>query len=1029
MRAEIDDFTKKQWEFLATLYALGQAVHINLIGELVPLPPGPFLDLLRRAQKQGLLIQTEADTYCLSQDLSKAVEEELNRINSPARLAKLLKRLKQAGLESSLNPRVMSRLYRMSGRETEHAVLQKDLAEQAAVKGDFAQALSHAENLVNSLTKAGLNNVIRGQFVSAALLLAKLRLRTGKRVAQVPALLKKARQEAAFMGDRRSMALADLHLGRFSYVSDRLSDALSSLVSGLDEVDELGDEDIVAQSSQFVGLYYFLQGMHKDAIRHFDRAMLEPSAGGKGLVNFFLPYSFGYCTAYLGQFSRSVGVLDYNLRRYREAEPTVAAYFSSALGIVLLMMGRLAQAEARLKEAEEISRRHSNHPSLLLANIGLSHLHFLKNDIQAAARIMAQSTLEAGRAEYQVSNYIFPFILEHLFEFHRRGIRCLPEQYHFQTQMEKVINGPNIHLRGVAYRLRARLALQQKREPEVIYEDLKASLRYLRRSGDPIEQAKTRGQIARLELAFGQSKRAARTAREAWAKLHQYKGMFFPDQAAALLETGGDQVKELVSKSEIVDRFLGILESLAPSTDLDNLLTRIVAAATRFYQAERGGLFWFEEPEAGRGPVLRTAWNLSAEETESENFRSNLSLVFQAYKQNLPLISKGAAEDGEGAVLCLPFELGGRVFGVLYHDNLYTEECFDFLDQEMLLRVASHMSAYIERIWDYCRLAEEKGRLYFGQSTKAAQEPADRLLGNSPEFRQLLARADQVAASDAPVMILGETGVGKELLARRLHRLSARSEGPFTAVDLSAVPEGLVESELFGHEKGAFTGAHRQKPGRLELAHKGTLFMDEIGEIPLFIQVKLLRILQEKTFVRVGGTRTQASDFRLIAATNRDLGEEVAAGRFREDLFYRLNVIPLKVPPLRERGRDIILLAKYFVNWYVRKHNRPPLELSKKNRAELTNYHWPGNVRELKNIIERAVLLATDSWMDFNLSGDSTALGDPFADTPTMEELQRRYIRFVLEKTGGRKGGPDGAAAILGMKRSTLYTRMAKLGL
>ena len=405
-----------------------------------------------------------------------------------------------------------------------------------------------------------------------------------------------------------------------------------------------------------------------------------------------------------------------------------------------------------------------------------------------------------------------------------------------------------------------------------------------------------------------------------------------------------------------------------------------------------------------------------------------MSLVFQAYKSNLPLVAKSPGPGG-GAVLCLPFEVRGRVSGVLYHDNSYTYEGFDFLDQEMLFKVARHLSTYIERIWDYCRLAEEKGRLYSGQSARAGQAGSEKLVGNSPILKQLLSRADQVADSEASVLILGETGVGKELVAKRLHGLSSRSEGPFIAMDLSAIPEGLVESELFGHEKGAFTGAHRQKPGRLELAHLGTLFIDEIGEIPLIIQVKLLRILQDKSFTRIGGTKTLSSDFRLIAATNRDLKEEVAAGRFREDLFYRLNVIPLKMPPLRERGRDMVLLAKYFIRQYARKHNRPPLELTPENEAELTRYPWPGNVRELKNVIERAVLLAADGHLDLNLSAGQIPSSSPFSDTPTMAELQRRYIRFVLEKTGGRKGGPNGAAAILGMKRSTLYTRMAKLGL
>ena len=247
-------------------------------------------------------------------------------------------------------------------------------------------------------------------------------------------------------------------------------------------------------------------------------------------------------------------------------------------------------------------------------------------------------------------------------------------------------------------------------------------------------------------------------------------------------------------------------------------------------------------------------------------------------------------------------------------------------------------------------------------------------------------------------------------------------------VDLSAIPETLIESELFGHEKGAFTGADRQKPGRLELAHQGTLFIDEVGEIPVHLQTKLLRVLQEKTFVRIGASRPLSSDFRLLAATNRDLEVEVAEGRFRKDLYYRLNVVPLRVPPLRERGRDVALLAKHFLDHYGRKHNRPDIQLSSEEKEELLAYHWPGNVRELKNIIERAVLLAEEQVIGLNLPNKTEPLSNhPFEAMPTMEDLQRRYIKFVLERTGGRIGGPGGAAEILGMKRTTVYTRMKKL--
>jgi transcriptional regulator with GAF, ATPase, and Fis domain len=244
------------------------------------------------------------------------------------------------------------------------------------------------------------------------------------------------------------------------------------------------------------------------------------------------------------------------------------------------------------------------------------------------------------------------------------------------------------------------------------------------------------------------------------------------------------------------------------------------------------------------------------------------------------------------------------------------------------------------------------------------------------------------------------------------------------------MPEGLVESELFGHEKGAFTGADRQKKGRLELAHRGTLFIDEIGDIPLTVQVKLLRVLQEKTIMRVGSTKTIHSDFRLVAATHRDIAHMVAQGEFREDLYYRINVIPIHIPPLRQRVDDIPLLSDHFLSRYAAKYHRTEFRLSAEDENRLKAYNWPGNVRELKNVLERASLLSGEGKIDLNLPTGMTAPPrNPFEDLPSMDEIQRRYIRYVLEHTNGRQSGQEGATEILGMNRSTLYNRMKKLGI
>ena len=350
-------------------------------------------------------------------------------------------------------------------------------------------------------------------------------------------------------------------------------------------------------------------------------------------------------------------------------------------------------------------------------------------------------------------------------------------------------------------------------------------------------------------------------------------------------------------------------------------------------------------------------------------------------------------------------------------------------------QIAKNVEKYIRWIGDYCSQIEQKSRLVIDHITKNEFDERE-FKTQDRAMLALLAHSDQAAQYDAPVLILGESGVGKELIARRIHKMSRRKSMSFIALNLSSIPETLMESELFGHEKGAFTGADRQKMGSLEIADNGTFFIDEVGDIAKSIQVKILRALEEKTFYRVGGTRNIKSDFRLLAATNRDLSKEIELGNFREDLYYRLNVVPITVPSLRERGDDIIYLAEEFLNRYAKRYNRPVPTLTAQNKSWLKDYHWPGNVRELKNVIERLMILSTGDKIEFNMleisdrgleKSNHSCL--PFSDKPTMDDLQRQYIQFILKETNGKVSGPRGAAAILGMKRTTLYSRMKKLGI
>lgn len=310
----------------------------------------------------------------------------------------------------------------------------------------------------------------------------------------------------------------------------------------------------------------------------------------------------------------------------------------------------------------------------------------------------------------------------------------------------------------------------------------------------------------------------------------------------------------------------------------------------------------------------------------------------------------------------------------------------------------------------------------------------DDIISASETYRRVLQQVEQVAPTDTTVLILGETGTGKELVARSVYRLSKRAGRPLVKVNCAALPESLIESELFGHEKGAFTGAYARKIGRFELADGGTLFLDEIGELPLEMQVKLLRVLQEGEFEPLGSNHTRKVDVRIIAATNRNLEEAVANGEFRADLYYRLNVFPIVNPPLRERREDIPLLAKYFTNKYAAKTNKKITSVSKKTLQLLEMRPWPGNIRELENIIERAVVLnhgpklEISEWQENSILGN-TQTPNPEAGFETLAQHERKHIVAALARTNGRVTGASGAGKLLGINDKTLQSRMRKLGL
>jgi formate hydrogenlyase transcriptional activator len=439
----------------------------------------------------------------------------------------------------------------------------------------------------------------------------------------------------------------------------------------------------------------------------------------------------------------------------------------------------------------------------------------------------------------------------------------------------------------------------------------------------------------------------------------------------------------------------------------------------------------------------------------------DVSPAGHAISTGQPLLARGAELDrylsdiirilrseGIQTVSCVPLVTHSHTFGSL---NLASRrlDAFPPQDVELLQQVAAQIAIAVENALAFKeidalknKLAEEK--LYLEEEIRS-EFNFEEIVGESPALKRALAQVELAAPAGTTVLLLGETGTGKELFARAIHNLSQRRQRTFVKINCAAIPSGLLESELFGHERGAFTGAISQKIGRFELADRGTLFLDEVGDLPLELQPKLLRVLQEQEFERLGGTRTQRVDVRVVAATNADLSKRVAERAFRSDLYYRLNVFPIQIPALRERREDIPLLVRYFVQKFSRRLNKAVEYIPADAMDALANYSWPGNVRELENLLERAVLLspgkelrvplseikstsavATDSSFSFTSLTSSPSLTSPIS---TLEEAERQHILRALKQTQWRIAGPKGAALLLGMKRTTLQARIRKLGI
>ena len=480
----------------------------------------------------------------------------------------------------------------------------------------------------------------------------------------------------------------------------------------------------------------------------------------------------------------------------------------------------------------------------------------------------------------------------------------------------------------------------------------------------------------------------------------------------------------LVAYREIVD-FSG---RLLRSEDLDDLLTRLMDKVIGLSGADKGFLVLFQDG----APVVRVARNVQRENVDDALAEMSDSIIGKVIREQQPVIVSDALNDAEfsasasvinlalSSVMSVPLTEEGELFGLIYLGSNRIANLFEPATLEVVTVFASQASLLIRNAMLLNKLRADNEALRDALEDKRFGE----LIGSSAAMRDIYRKIGKVAPTDVSVLITGETGTGKELVARELHRRSERADKPFVVVNCGAIPENLLESELFGHVRGAFTGAVATRPGRFQEAHGGTLFLDEIGELPTALQVKLLRALQEKVVCKVGESKSEPVDIRVVAATHRALEREIRDGNFREDLYYRLNVVGLHLPPLRERGEDLMLIARYLLKRYAEHYNTKVRGFSPQCAMLMKKYHWPGNIRQVENRIKKAIIMAERAQLtpeDMELSDQDLEPVMPLAQAK--EEYQRRYINEVLARNNGNR---TKTAQDLGVDPRTIFRHLER---
>lgn len=850
---------------------------------------------------------------------------------------------------------------------------------------------------------------------------------------QILSVLKKALAKAQSGNMVSYQPILLMHLAKTEWLRSNYNEALKHFEKGQKLAEKINNPLLKRQAKIFSAFFLYWQGRYREAVFSYEQSVADIDQFPEGTFPILASITVGYCYTQIGQTSQGLGML-HSIHRHclEKGNDNLASIASYGIGAALLNLKKTDEALEHFKISFKEAQKRRNEYSMMLGSSCLAYIYFLKNNRKRSLYYLRNFLSHSKRRQAMVlRDNIYLMELSHAME---QDKYPRFEELSLQSEMEKAIHDKNVFLKGVAYRYLAEMQIQAKSDHHVISAAFKKSLHWLNLSGQKVEIAKTRISLARHYLTLGNTYKAKEQITLAADNQTPELQSMVPDEFRPLLRNQNPEESLLENIFKLGREIVAINEN-------SELLQHIITTVNYLIGAERGALFVCANNADKQQFRLKASKNITPEEIDHSGFLSSMNMINNVAVTGKALILGPDADAGEGCIekiysrICVPLTLKNELVGILYHDNRLLNRVF----QESDLKLLTHFAAFAAFAIANAERTEQHNRIHSKLlAEKSYFEDQDlrnlryeNIIGESPAMKKVFSLIDQVAATNTTVLIEGETGVGKELIARAIFRQSPRQDKPFVRVHCNALTESLIPSELFGHEKGAFTGAIGRRIGRFELADEGTLFLDEIGELPPDIQVRLLRVLQTKEFERVGGSETIRSDFRLIVATNRNLKEEVAAGRFRADLYYRLNVFPIAIPPLRERLEDLQELIRHFVDIYASQRGKAFQGISEAHMNRMLKYNWPGNVRELENIIERAVILSKGSFIDIpELEGSSSNRHSLFPSPgPTLKDNERNHILWALQKTGGKIHGPGGAAELLEIHPSTLHSRMKKLNI